>query len=48
MSKSIRFEVTDEQHEWLDDIKDKRGYNWKGMMLEGAKCLVSSEPTNDN
>lgn len=39
MSKSIRFEVEDEQYEWLRDLKDERGYTWKGLMLEGAKAL---------
>lgn len=39
MSKSIRFEVEDEQYEWLSELKDDRGYTWKGLMLEGAKAL---------
>ncbi|WP_257720320.1 MULTISPECIES: hypothetical protein [Natrinema] len=39
MSKEVRFTVSDEQHERLSDLKDERGYTWKGLMLEGAKCL---------
>ena len=39
MSKSVRFEVEDEQHEWLTELKDERGYTWKGLMLEEAKEL---------
>lgn len=47
MSKSIRFEVEDEQYEWLRDLKDHRGYTWKGLVLEGAKALDSGQPSND-
>ncbi|WP_312854314.1 hypothetical protein [Natronococcus sp. JC468] len=43
MSKSIRFEVDDEQYERLKEIKDKRGYTWKGLMLEGAEALDTGE-----
>lgn len=39
MSKSVRFEIEDEQYEWLVDVKESRGYTWKGLMLEGAKAL---------
>lgn len=46
MSKSVRFEVEDEQYEWLSELKDSRGYTWKGLMLEGAKRLDSSKPPN--
>jgi len=41
MGKTVKFEVSDEQHEKLTDLKDQRGYTWKGLMLEGAKCLES-------
>lgn len=44
MSKSIRFEVSDEQYDWLSAIKNERGYTWKGLMLEGASRLDSGEP----
>lgn len=47
MSKEIRFTVSDEQHEWLTELKNERGYNLKGLMLEGAKCLDSSRPPNE-
>ena len=43
MSKSIRFEVEDEQYEWLSELKDERGYTWKGLMLEGAKALDTDD-----
>ena len=43
MSKSIRFEVSEEQYERLTELKDKRGFAWKGLMLEGAKCLDTYE-----
>ena len=39
MSKSIRFEVEEEQYEWLSELKDERGYTWRALMLEGAKTL---------
>jgi hypothetical protein len=43
MSKSIRIEVEDDQHEQLSEIKDRRGYTWKGLLLEGAKALDTDE-----
>lgn len=42
MGKEVRFTVSEEQHEWLTELKDERGYTWKGLMLEGAKELDSS------
>ena len=39
MTKYIRVEVKDDQHEQLSEIKDRRGYTWKGLLLEGAKAL---------
>jgi hypothetical protein len=39
MTKYIRVEVEDDQHEQLSEIKDRRGYTWKGLLLEGAKAL---------
>lgn len=43
MGKEVRFTVSEEQHERLSDLKDERGYTWKGLMLEGAKCLERKE-----
>ena len=43
MGKEVRFELTDEQHERLAELKDERGFTWKGLMLEGAKRLDSGE-----
>jgi hypothetical protein len=39
MSKDVRLQVSEEQHEWLTELKDERGYTWKGLLLEGARCL---------
>ena len=43
MSKTVQFALTDEQHERLAELKDERGYTWRGLMLEGAKRLDSGE-----
>lgn len=43
MTKDVRLQVSEEQHEWLTELKDKRGYTWKGLLLEGAKCLDTDE-----
>jgi hypothetical protein len=48
MSKDVRLQVSEEQHEWLTELKDERGFTWKGLLLEGAKCLDSGrQPTED-
>ncbi len=47
MGKDVRLTVSDEQHEWLSNLKDERGYTWKGLLLEGAKCLDSSQPPSE-
>lgn len=39
MGKEIRFEVPDDQFEQLKAVKDRRGYTWKGLMLEGVKAI---------
>ena len=39
MGKEVRFTVSDDQHKRLSELKHERGYTWKGLMLEGAKCL---------
>lgn len=41
MSKALRIELEDDQHERLSELKDRRGYTWKGLLLEGADCLES-------
>lgn len=43
MTKEIRMELDDDQYEWVRELKDRRGFTWKGMMLEGAKRLDSDE-----
>lgn len=43
MSKEIRFEVADDQFERLKSVKDRRGYTWKGLMLEGVDALDTDE-----
>jgi hypothetical protein len=43
MGIEIRFEVDEEQHRRLKAIKDKRGYTWKGLMLEGVEALNTDE-----
>jgi len=44
MATEIRFEIDDrEQFEALRDLKDRRGYTWKGLMLEGAKALKTDD-----
>lgn len=44
MATEIRFEIEDDdQFEALKDLKDRRGYTWKGLMLEGAKALNTDE-----
>jgi hypothetical protein len=43
MHKDVRLQVSEEQHEWLTELKDERGYTWKGLLLEGAKCLDTDE-----
>ena len=41
----VRIEFDDdEQYERLKEIKNKRGYTWKGLMLEGAEALDTGEP----
>jgi hypothetical protein len=39
MTRDVRLEVSEEQHEWLTELKNERGYTWKGLLLEGAECL---------
>lgn len=39
MATEVRAELSHEQYERLKKIKDKRGYTWKGLILEGANCI---------
>ena len=41
MPKDVWLQVSEEQHEWLTELKDERGYAWKGLLLEGegVECL---------
>ena len=46
MGIEIRFEVDEEQHDRLKAIQRlKRGYTWKGLMLEGVKALDTDDTT---
>lgn len=46
MGIEIRFEVEEKQYEQLKALKERRGYTWKGLMLEGTKRLDSGQPSN--
>jgi len=39
MGKEIRFIVEEDQFERLKSVKERRGYTWKGLMLEGVDAL---------
>ena len=39
MVKEVRFTLERSQYERLKELKDRRGYTWKGLMLEGSNCL---------
>lgn len=43
MSKEIRHELDEDQYERLSDLKDRRGYTWKGLLLEGAEALEDGD-----
>ena len=45
MAKSIHIEVNEEQFEELSEFKDRRGYTWKGLLLEGYRALDTGETT---
>ncbi|WP_435102624.1 hypothetical protein [Halarchaeum sp. P4] len=45
MAKSIHIEVNEDQFEELSDFKDRRGYTWKGLLLEGYRALDTDETT---
>lgn len=39
MVKDIRVEVSDEQYEHLNGVKEKHGLTWRGMLILAAKDL---------
>lgn len=39
MAKDIRVEVTDEQYERLNDVKEAHGLTWRGMLILAANEL---------
>jgi len=42
MSKDIRVEVTDEQYDRLNGVKEAHGLTWRGMLILAAKDLEDS------
>lgn len=42
MSPQVRVRLADDQHDILSELKDRRGYTWKGLMLEGAAALQNA------
>jgi len=43
VSKEIRFEIVDDQFKRLKAVKQRRGYTWKGLMLEGVDALDAGD-----
>ena len=43
MGKEIRFIVEEDQFERLKAVKERRGYTWKGLMLEGVDALDTGD-----
>ncbi|WP_436929239.1 hypothetical protein [Halosimplex halobium] len=43
MGKEIRFIVEEDQFERLKAVKERRGYTWKGLMLEGVDALDTDD-----
>jgi hypothetical protein len=43
MGKEIRFMVEEDQFERLKAVKERRGYTWKGLMLEGVDALDTDD-----
>lgn len=39
MSREVRFTVDDDQFATLEQLKDRFGYTWKGLMLESVEHL---------
>ena len=40
MVKRVNIVLDDKVHEELKRIKDKLGYSWEKLLIEGAKCLA--------
>lgn len=40
MSREVRFTLDDDQFAQLSELKDRHGYTWKGLMIEGAQKLT--------
>jgi hypothetical protein len=45
MPKSIHIRIDEDQYDELSDFKDRRGYTWKGLLLEGYRALDTDETT---
>lgn len=43
MGKRIQFEVDQSEYEDLEEIKDKYGMTWKGMVVTAANELTGGE-----
>ena len=43
MGKEIRFIVEEDQFERLKAVKERRGYTWKGLMLESVDALDTDD-----
>jgi hypothetical protein len=39
MPKSIHIKIDEEQYEELSEFKERRGYTWKGLLLEGYRAI---------
>lgn len=43
MGTRIQFEVDETEYEKLEDIKDKYGLTWKGMVVRAANDITDGE-----
>ena len=43
MGKEIRFMGEEDRFERLKAVKERRGYTWKGLMLEGVAVLDTED-----
>lgn len=43
MTKSIHIRMEEDQYEELSAFKDRRGYTWKGLLLEGYRALDTED-----
>lgn len=39
MSREVRMELNEDQYEMLSEIKERRGYTWKGMLLQAGETV---------